>query len=384
MSPIVVVFIKECKDILRDMRALITVTLVSMLAGPIVLLMIANKLAHFESTAERRIVVISGLAHAPSFANYLARETAQIESAPRDYEQALKDGRITEPVLVLPKDFEAKWQAGQPLGIKIVTSSTNTRANAGVARVKRWIQGFSNERTALYFAAKGVAYNMQDLIEIDEVDLANPKAESIKIFGMLPYFLVFAALYSVWGSALDTTVGEKERGTIEPLIITHVNVQRLILAKWLAVSSLGALITALVTLSFIPAQAMMKSDTLQAMFNYQLYEAWLGFWLLLPLTGFLAAALMMIGCMAKNMRQAQGYSTLLMLVCAFLPMAIPAQDLLQASWIVHLPVLSQHTNILAMLQGEGIQFISVMLSILTCLTMVWLLTRVGAKWIDQS
>ncbi len=359
MAAILVIFKKELKDILRDTRALLTVSIVSILAGPVILLMISNMLAGFEARAERRIVVVHGIEHAPSLENHLLRETAQIETAPVDYEQALLDGRMVDPVLIVPLDFEEKWQKGEPQQLTVMTNSSNARINAGVGRLKRWVSGLAGDQASMNSAIAGFSPNANELLRFEDIDLANARAQSVKIFTMLPYFLVLAALYGVWGSALDTTVGEKERGTLEPLLVLPHSVWRVIFAKWLAVFCIGAIITSVAVLSFIPAQTMMHSEVLKTMFAFGWPEVVTTLVLVLPLTGLFAALLMLVGAMAKSTRQAQANTTLVLLVSTFLPMMFQMQMGEQQLWHAWLPMVAQHYHVLQMFKGEAMNWFAI-------------------------
>ena len=383
-KPISIIYLKELKDILRDWRALMTVSLVSILAGPILLLMISNMLANYEVRAERRIIVVHGLEYAPSLANHLARATTNIEQAPVDYEQALLEGRLLDPVLVIPADFEAKWQTGELQTLTIVTNSSNARINAGVGRVKRWVSGIATEVAVIKLAVKGVAPNASDTIDIEDIDLANPQAETANIFGMLPYFLVLAALYGVWGSALDTTIGEKERGTLEPLLILPHATTTILWGKWLAVWSVGSVITTIAAVGFIPAQAMMHSETLQAMFAYGWHEALICLMLLLPLCGLFSAVLMTVGVYAKTTRQAQANASAVLLISTFIPLFSQLNEQSHQAWHAYAPVVAQHYHIMAILKGEYTTHSQSISAGLIALSLSALIILFGAKRITTK
>lgn len=367
-SPILHIFKKECLDILRDTRALITVSLVSILAGPIVLLMLASMLSNYEDKSERRILIVSGIEHAPSLANHLLRETTHIKSAPDGYRGLIEKGKLKDPVLEIPADFEQRIANGQTIKLTLLTNSGNAQAQAGVPRIKRWLESFAREHTALYLAVQGIAPNLANVIELEEMDFANPGSESVKIFGMLPYFFVFAALYGVWSAALETTVGEKERNTAEALLVTPVKMHQLVLGKWLAVFTIGSIVTCGVIIGFIPTQAMIQSDSLRAMFNYGWHEVLISMILLVPLTGLFAATLMAVGYHASTTRQAQANATSLMLLVAFVPMLVHLNSE-GSDWHIWVPVISQHIHILDMLKGNALNTSGIALSIITAIAL---------------
>jgi sodium transport system permease protein len=81
-----VVFRKEWTDAFRDRRTLLVVLLSSVLMGPLVLVALSAFVATFEARAEKREVVVQGMANAPTLQNYLERQTYQIKTAPADFE----------------------------------------------------------------------------------------------------------------------------------------------------------------------------------------------------------------------------------------------------------------------------------------------------------
>lgn len=362
-----VVFFKELADILRDRRALLTVGLVSILSGPVLLLMLASMLARFEAHAERRIMLVEGMEHAPTLQNYLERETIRLELPPSGYIEDLKLGRLPDPVVVVPADFEQTLAAGGVPRLVILTDSTNGRADAGVARVHRWLSGFSSQSGGMQLAMRGVSMSGLTVIDVDRHDLASPSAQAIRVFGMLPFFFVLAALYGVWGASLDTTVGERERGTLQPLLLTPAGGHSLLLGKWLAVSLTGGLVAGLAVLSFVPAQSLMQGETLRAMMTFGWNEVLISLLLLLPLTGLIAALMMLAGARSRSLRQAQASATVVMLLVTMIPLALKVGGGGVVDWYLYVPVVAQHTVWLAMFAGDYIPFTRLLLPALICL-----------------
>ncbi|AKR42909.1 ABC transporter permease [Methylophilus sp. TWE2] len=360
MKQVLVIFKKELKDILRDKQSLLLIALVTVLTGPLMLLMLANMVSEFEIKAERRIVMVSGLSHSPSLINYLKRESAQIIQAPADYEQAIKLGRMTDPVLVIPPDFDKQWQAGEAVTVQLISNSANGRTQASLQRLKRWLGGYAETMGAWYRLQQTLPPRMQDFLIIDELDQSADKAQSAKLFGMLPYLMVFAALYGIWGSAIETTVGEREKHTMESLLLTVKHGWNLTLGKWLAVYMTGAMLVILSVASFLQAQQLFSSENLQAMFNFTAHEAMVCLSLFIPLSGLFAAILMCLGTVAKNTRQAQTYATVVMLVTALLPVVISLNDSSRGVFARLCPILAQHHFVLALLNGESLSWSSLL------------------------
>ena len=141
-----IVFRKELLDALRDRRTLFTVLLSSVAVGPFVLMLVSTLVGGLEKRAEARLVVAHGLEHAPSLANFLARQTYTVMAAPPDYEAQLRDNRLGDAVLVVAPGFEDALKAGEAPRVEIVSASSNTRAEAAAGTLARLLRGFTQEQ----------------------------------------------------------------------------------------------------------------------------------------------------------------------------------------------------------------------------------------------
>lgn len=343
---------KELLDIFRDWRALCFTAAISILVGPIILLMIANTLASFESRSERRIVMVQGLEHSPSLRIHLLRETATITVAPTDYEARLKRGALQDPVLIVPPGFEEKWRNSEPVELTIMSNSANAKVTANTQRLKRWLSAFINERSIIENSMQTSAMGANEFVSIQEHDMASLRAQTSKVFGMIPYFLILACLYSVWSSAVDTTYGEKERRTIEVLQSSPNRMFAIVSAKWLAVWLVGSTLVIIAAWSFVPAQRIMPGETVKSMLAYGSEEACYMSLVLLPLTALLASLLMFAGSLANTSKQAQGSATAIMLIATIFPLAGQI-DPSEETWVHGLmPIVSQHRMMERILEGE--------------------------------
>jgi sodium transport system permease protein len=369
------VFKKELLDIFRDWRALGFTAAISILAGPIILLMIANTLAAFEARSERRIVMVQGLEHSPSLRIHLQRETATIIEAPLDYEKQLKRGALQDPVLIVPLGFEEKWRNSEPVALTIMSNSANSKITANANRLKRWLSAFINERSIIESSMQITAMGANELVSIQEHDIASLRAQTSKVFGMIPYFLLLACLYSVWSGAVDTTFGEKERRTLEILQSSPNRMYTIVCSKWLAVWLVGSVLVMMAAWSFVPAQRIMPGETLKSMLAYGPEEATYMLLVLLPLTAIFASLLMFAGALANTSKQAQGSATAVMLIATLLPLAShidPAEKTWQQGLM---PIIAQHQMMGRILEGDMPTFSSLSLACLVAMLLTGLLLK---------
>ncbi|HEX6017676.1 MAG TPA: ABC transporter permease [Burkholderiaceae bacterium] len=353
MSDAWTVFVKELRDALRDRRTLLAVVLSSVLMGPVLLFGLSVLVANSEERAESRDIVAAGIEHAPSLRNFLERQTLRIKPAPADYERQLVERRLADPVVVVPPDFEAALARGDRPLLEVVTSSANSRAAASVRRVQRALLAFNQELALQRLVYRGVAPALLQPAQIEERDLANPRARAAQLTGILPFFVLMAVLYGALNAALDTTAGERERGSLEPLLTTPASPLALVIGKWAAVASVGMLIAVLSCLSFMPAQSLMRSDTLAALFRFGLREAGLFLALLLPLAAMLSALMMAIAIGCKTFKEAQASNTVVILLVSVLPLVTLFDGGGERPWHLWLPALAQVTLMGRALRGDA-------------------------------
>jgi sodium transport system permease protein len=368
------VYRKELLDALRDRRTLMMVLLSSVVLGPALLVALSMLVGQMERRAEQREVMVAGLAHAPTLENYLRRQTFTVKPAPADYERQLKASRLGDPVVVVPPDFEAALQRGEAPLLEVVVSSANQRSQNAAGRVHRLLQGFSSEQATLRLASRGVSPQVAQVLQVESRDLANPQTRAAQLTGMLPFFVLMAVLYGALHAALDTTAGERERGSLEPLLTNPASRAALVLGKWGAVASLGLLIALLSSFSFLPGQWLLRSETLQALFQYGPREALLFLLLLAPLAAAVSALMMAIAIRCKSFKEAQANNTVLMLAASLLPIVTLFNQEGEQPWHLWVPALAQTTLMNRVLRGEA-------LGVMDVLVPLWVSALVAAAGI---
>lgn len=353
MRVVATVFVKELIDALRDRRTLLVVLLSSVLMGPLVLVALSALVGSLEERAERRELVVDGIDHAPTLVNYLQRQGFTLHAAPPDYEAQLRRAALGDPVLVLPPDFEAAlWRGDAPV-VEVVSDSANKRSQAGSARLQRLVAGFARERSTLTLALRGIAPDLTEPLRVRERDLADPRARGTQITGMVPFFVLMAVLYGALHAALDTTAGERERGSLEPLLTNPASPASIVLGKWLAVVAVALLIAVLSCFSFVPAQALLRSDTLAALFQFGVGEALAFVAVLAPFAAAMSAVLMAVAIRCRSVREAQASAGLVVLVASLLPLAGVFSLGEQAPWQLWVPALAQNALMTRVLRGEA-------------------------------
>lgn len=358
------VFRKEWVDALRDRRTLLTVLLSAVAMGPLVLLLISTLVGRIEQQAEARVVVVQGIDQAPTLRNYLARQTYTVRAAPADYAQQLVQSRLGDPVVVVPPNFETALRQGEVPTVEVLSASNNPRADSGQQRILALLQGFNREQGALRLLVRGVSPAVLQAMDVQPRDLGSPAARALRLTGMLPFFVLMAVLYGALNAALDTTAGERERGSLEPLLMTPTGRGALVLGKWGAVAAVAMLIALLSSFSFLPGQWLLRSETLAANFQYGWPEALAFLAVLLPLAGSLSALLMAIAIRCKTFKEAQASASVLLLGVSLLPMMSMVNQDGERPWHLWVPALAQSTLMNRVLRGEPLGWADLGVSLL--------------------
>jgi len=363
------VFRKEIIDSLRDKRTMVGVLLSGVVMGPLILIALSGFIASMEEHAEKREVYVSGLSHGPSLQNFLERQTWVVREAPADFEAMLRASKLGDPVVVLPSDFESAIERGEAPGVEVVSDSANRQSSSALPRVLQLLNGFNRERAGLTLATRGVSGAVLESMQVQERDLASSQTRAAQLTAMLPFLVMMAVLYGALNAAMDTTAGERERGSLEPLVMNPAHALALVLGKWGAVASVGMLVALLNCLSFLPAQWLMRSDALQAMFQFGAREVMLFLLLLLPFAAALSALLMALSIVCKSVKEAQASATVLVLGISLLPLMALMNQSGEAPWHLWVPALAQSSLMTRVLKGEDLTLLQFAVPFLVCVVL---------------
>lgn len=350
------VFRKEWKDALRDRRTLLALLMSSVLMGPLMLVLVSSLASDLEAKSSSRVVTMTHIEQAPRLKNYFERQGFNVEQAPADFELRLKKGALDQAVVDVPEGFEKQWLEGEKPTITVYSHSSNRASEINGSLVMKTLRGFNQETGMLSLVLDGGNLGVMQSFDVDDVDLADSAARAMQLTSLVPTFVLMAVVYGVLTSGMDSTAGERERGSLEPLLMTPVQRGTLVMGKWLAVSALGLSIAVLSCLSFFPAQAMLRSESLQAMFHYGPHEALWFILILAPMALVAGALVMAVSVRAKTVKEAQASATLLVMALTMVPMfsTMLNQTGAEKAWHLWVPGLSQTLLMNRVLKGEAV------------------------------
>ena len=367
-----IVFRKELLDSLRERRAMMSAFVFGPLLGPALFAAIIGFVVNRQVDESLQPIAVPtiGAEHAPNLMGHLHGSLIDVE--PRRFAdvEALRDAVRSGDVevgLVVDEGFAPGLRSGAPARLWIVADASNSANQVAESRLRAALWAYSRIVGSNRLRLRGVDPSVTQPLAVLTDDVSTPSGRAILILGMMTYFLIFATLLSGIQVALDTTVGERERGTMEPLLTLPVPRSSLVIGKYatallfMAVS-LGVAIGSFgVVARFLPLAEIGMSANLGLAVCLCIYFA------MLPFVAFGAGMMMAVASYAKSLREAQTYTGLAMMVPA-LPIVVVAMNPLQPSlaWML-LPSLSQHQLVIGLVKGEPTTAVHVAMSVASTL-----------------
>jgi sodium transport system permease protein len=334
-----VIFRKELIEVLRDRRTLVFMIALPLLAIPGLLeltLRVTSEAQRKASTETLRYAIFDER-HAPAVAETLAaapgfeRVTLDRSAAnPGAIADAIGAGTI-DFALVIGAPAGASDSAGTQTAVTLYHDNASTTDKA-MERATEVLTALSERERDRRLVALGVPEAARDRLLVPVRVTAVGTADMRAVFGelvggMLPYiFIIFCFLGALY-PAVDLAAGEKERGTLETLLLVPVARHRIVLGKYLVVFA-AAMTAAVLSMVSLGAWGAYKSSSIEGAFGAVLssigaLDLALVALMFVPAAAIFAAILLSISIYARSFREAQSYAmplNLLVILPAMLPM----------------------------------------------------------------
>jgi len=348
-----VVYFKELRDALRDRRTLLMVLVASILTGPLTLVLMANFVSGLEEKAANPKVRIAGAQYAPALVNFLQRNDIEVENAPADYESRIREGRL-DAVIVIREDFDEHYLAGDQVKAEIVFDDSRTDAGPSIRQAERLLRAFNRETGTLRMVARGVSPDLTEPVKVDHVSTATPRSRGAMLLFLIPMFAILSPLLGGMALAIDSTAGERERGSLEPLLGNPVPVSRIVVGKWLASWTFAAGVGLLTLGGFAAAATLYAQPKLKALLAFGAPELADFTLVVIPFAAMSAALQMLICTYGRSYREAQTYVSYLATAVSFVPVIAIFSGIKDATWQLAVPVLGQQMVLGRIIRGDDV------------------------------
>jgi sodium transport system permease protein len=357
MSVLFTVCRKELLETLRERRTVLSLVF-GALFGPIIFTAMMNLVVSRNLTSIDEVlqVPILGPERAPNLVAYLrARSIEPVENHEvDDVEEAtrLVANGTYDVVLIIDDAFAKDFGTDRAARIELVFDRSKSRAASRVARVRGAVDAYAQQIGVLRLLASGADPNLLRPLVVDELDVSTSASRSALMLGMLTYFLLFATLTGGLHLAIDTTAGERERKSLEPLLTLPVRRSSLILGKLTATVCCMLASLALSLVAFTIALRQLPLELIGMSSNFDFATAALAFVLFCPFAPLGAALMTTVASFSKTYREAQTYGTFVLLVPT-LPIAVAALlNIEPDAKLMWIPSLSQHLLVTTLVKDQ--------------------------------
>ena len=383
MGTTVTVLLKEILDNVRDRRTLVSALLMGPIFGPILFSFVINlsierSLDSAEKTLELPVI---GQEHAPNLIEFIRSKNIDPVDGPADLASAMEAVKTGthDVVLVVPPEFGEQLGDMTPALIRIVSDQADRDADRDARRVRNAVRDYGQLLSGLRVVARGVNPRALQAISIDEVDVSTPSGRSAILLGMMSYFFIFAALMGGMYLAIDSTAGERERGSLEPLLSLPVTRSQLIYGKIAATCLFMTLSLALSLTAFYFVLDFMPLEQLGMTPNFDLPVLVSALLLFLPFILLGGALMTLVASFTKSYREAQTWLSVV-LIAPTMPILIVSILMLRPrTEFMFIPSLSQHLLLVDMVKNEPINGLHVAISVASTLVFGVILTWVCAR-----
>lgn len=355
MRGMTTVFRKEVKENLRDRRALFN----SVLLGPLLFPLLFIGMAWFGTTKQQERVEavlevpVVGAEHAPNLVLFLEQQGVVILEAPDDPEGLVQSQEA--PVVVrIPEAFSDDWTSGDPAVVELIADPSRRESEIPTRRVEGLLNAYSRQIGTLRLQLRGVKPSLASPLVVKDVDLSTPKSRAMLAMIFLPYMLMITAFTGGMHLAIDSTAGEKERKSLEPLLINPVPRWQIMSGKMLATLSFAFLSLVLTLLSFRITLPHMPTGAMEIDLTLNGQTMGLILLAIAPVAVLAAALLTLLATFAKSFREAQSYMGLVIMIPMIPSIIFMANPVKPEAWMMAIPMFSQNLLISEFIRGETV------------------------------
>ena len=367
MRLLLTVFCKEFIENLRDRRTVFAALVMGPLFAPLLFGVMMNfmvKQGVREPDKPLDIALHNGGA-APNLRDFLTSRGLTLHEFKGDDAAARTAVQTHKEVLVLsvPAGHGERLANGLPAPLQLYLDASRTSDQRQVGRLRALLAEQSRGLAVQRLMLRGVDPLLLSPVPVQEIDVSTPASRSVLVLGMLSFFLILAMMSGGMYLAIDTTAGERERGTLEALLTLPLRRETLLYGKLLATCSYMLLSLVLTTTMFFIVLGRIGLEDLGMSANLGPLTALAVIGVTAPLIPAAGALLTLVAAFARSVREAQAWLSVVQLLPSLPLVFASAMNLMPSAALMAVPSLSQHFLITRLLRAEPITATELALSL---------------------
>ncbi|MBU3143311.1 ABC transporter permease [Clostridium sp. CF012] len=278
----------------------------------------------------------------------------KIKTMDKNMKIVIEDTKVAKEdfdlVLEFPDGFSKALEAGQPIEL-ITYRKTTDIMDENYTKIESIIQDYEKQLVASTLNSKGIDINILDSYSAKKVNVSKVTEEQAGFFYVLPMCILLFPLSIGMQVVIEICVTEKERGTLEALMLTKAKRSIVIGAKYAALLVI-VFAEILVSLgAFIITSKAVKTELINIS---TLNAVNISIMLLMILLTYIGISLIqfMIGLYAKNFKEAQAYMTAVLFLVIILNYLFFFIDIKNLSYVfLNIPIVNSIAIINEILLG---------------------------------
>lgn len=310
-----VVMVKEIIDNLRDRQTLFY----ALLFGPVLLplLLGGSMVAGFKQLSidfdEINTLSVLNASDAPNLMDFLHSNNIDVIDAPDDIEQSVRYGD-TPIVLEIPDGFAQALRDATPAPLTLHVNSADKDSTKAMRRVHTILNLYEQTVNALRLQHRGIDPATFDSLRIVQNDVSDDGATGQMLASILPFLFIMSMVMGGYYLAIDTTAGERERQSLEPLLSLPLSRTSLVFGKYCATLCFVSLSSVLTALSVYTLFRVFPVELMNGQINFDGATIARAFLLASPLLFFVSALLIAVSAITRSTKEAQTYLGLIMII----------------------------------------------------------------------
>jgi sodium transport system permease protein len=375
VQQVLIVCRKELTDSLRDRRALASIVF-SIVVGPVLIGFMMNRIADRQREADDVRIPVLGLERAPALVEWLQQQSGvQVVEGPEDAEQAVRDSREAV-VVVIPDDFAERFRASRPAPVQVVADSSRNDTRPSVERVRRLLQQYAAQIGSLRLIVRGVSPAAVQPLTIEDVEVSTAQQRAAQILTFIPMFIMVAGFVGGMQIATDSTAGERERGSLEPLLVNPAPRAALVTGKWMAAAAAAIVSVCLTTALCAQLTRFLPLEDMGVRLDLDLSHMGLIVMAAAPMCLFTSALQAAVATLARSFKEAQTYMGVLILAPMLPGIMAALYPVGGAPWMYAVPMLGPYVLLTDVLGGRPPALVPMALSAGVCVLATVILIRI--------
>ena len=354
LQTIMTVAKKELTDHMRDKRTTLLVLLLSIAMGPAILMGLGYFMSSIEQKFEKKEVFVQGEANGPELINFMQRQDMTIKTPKPEFRALIKEGKH-DAVLVIPENFSQKFIEGDAKVELVYDDTRQDTGNAAISVLRNVMRGFNQEVATQRLTARGVSSAILRPVEVENTNMGTAAQRAAALLFIIPWITLIGCVTGCTSMAVDLGAGERERGSLEPLLMTPIAREALVLGKALAVSLYAFGIAILTMLGFALTLKFGNLPNIGGVISLSFQQYVVFFAMLATFAPAMALVQILLSTFGRTFKEGQTYAAYAIQVIALLPVVAMLGQFKDAAWQLFVPVLAQLMVITRILRGETVE-----------------------------